>query len=318
MSLLRRPRSAAFLFVFAVASVGFGSSPAFLEPPNPRWAPLEKAYADAEETRDFALLKEELRKFFTSSDRDTQALGLRWIGHRKDSLTSSEIDDLETFYIRLNPEDTISRGLRVEMAVRHLEESALEHRRATYWKAVRDGSVTLEGVEPISRTSAIARAAFEGIEDFAPLIERYAEEIDRVNPESGYRQSARLLWYVKLRAGAKDRDDALRLHAQRLAEMEDDVFHDLMEKDLAFRSSTRWALELACSGTKALSPPCFDFARIAIRQSEFRKARLRDGSEPDAQLFGGTWLEGLESMTGAANVQLYRQKYSLPALPSPK
>lgn len=298
----------ALMSVFAarvmLADVAVGEEKYF----DSRWAEVEKTFQAAKEGRDFSRVKQELRKFFSSESQDTKALGLRWLGYHRAEITSEELDDFSKLFLDLNSRSSLSEGVRVEMANRHLANAPAEERRAMYLTAVRTGSVKLEGVEKMPRFVALGRAAADGLEEFRPFVEQYREEINTAYPADPYRRSDKLIWMLKLRAGAKDRADAVRLHATRLAEIEDERLARLMDDDPAFREATMNLLQSACE--KQLSEPCLNMGRIALRQGKLREQRVKaDPRKQEAIGHDSTdWLEGLRGLTGPARVKVEREK----------
>ncbi len=215
--------------------------------PDPGWSPLSRALEITQKTRDLSPLKAELKRFFAAHDRAVKESAVLWLGEVKRELSGSQLDELEMLFVELNPADSMSYGFRVEMANRHLEEGSVEERKEIYLRAVREGSVKLEGVEELSRHVALARAASEGIEGFEPLIAQYSDEINRASPQLGYERAKELLWYLQLRAGANSRSGAVGVHARRLREMDSQRLSELMKKDPAFRKATESTLVEACA-----------------------------------------------------------------------
>jgi hypothetical protein len=293
-----------FLVFLTLGRWSFGDIGPGIKAYDPRWAPVESAFQAAKETRDFSRVRSELLKLFSSPDQEEKDLELRWISYHKEDLTLGEMDDLDLLFLRANPDQAYS--VKGTIALRHLDSAPTDERRALYLTAVRNGSVKLEAIQEIPRFVALGRAAAEGLEEFKPFVEQYATEIDRAYPQQGYRRSDELLWDLKLRAGAKDRTDALRLHARRLVEMDDERFAGLMRTDRAFRAAAEALLVQGCE--MRLAEPCLDLARVTMRQERLKRAR--SGLEPESKAEAtaeGNWLVSFREMTGAARVKITRE-----------
>lgn len=273
-----------------------------------RWAEVEKAFQASKESREFSRAKEELRKFFSSEGQDLKDLGLRWVYFHKADLNDRELEGLEDLFIELNPANSLSYGVRSTRAWRHFDNAPMEQKAVLYRRAVSNEKAVIEGVVEMPRQAALGLAALDGLEEFRPFIEQYREEIDRAYPADPYRRSEKLLWILKLRAGARDRADAVRLHAARLVEMEDERLARLMDGDPAFREATMNVLQSACE--KRLAEPCLDMGRVALRQSKLREQQVKAGPRKQVAIpeNGSDWLEGLRGLTGAARVKVERER----------
>ncbi len=103
-----------------------------------------------------------------------------------------------------------------------------------YRMAIMDGGITLPHGRPLPRRAAIRGACYEEMDSLAPLIREY---VKAEYPEEG----AKLLTALELGAGAEDREDAIRLSARHLPEMDAAAVYDKMTADGDFRSVVIWA-----------------------------------------------------------------------------
>lgn len=290
------------LAALALAVAAEAANPSSRNPYDSRWNAAEKAFRMAGQSGDLTEVKNELGKFFASADRDDKSLGLRWIDYHKEDLSGDQRDELESLFIALNPTDTLTRSLRAEMARRHLEAAPVEVRRETYMTAIRSGTVMVESVTEIRRLTALGLAAADGLEEFRPFLEDYAADLNSAYPTMPGNNADYLKVLMDLRAGAKDRQDAVRRHAEKLAAMDAERLAALMAEDTAFRWATRNLAEDVCENQ--LSVACASLAQVALQQMELRRQREAAGRKQAAAVYErDNWYEALLAATATARVK---------------
>ena len=290
----------------AVASSprGFLGERCFPERPVPCLTPL---YEKLKATRDFSALKKEIRERFATGDERVRDATLGWIELKRTELTDAETADFEELYLEAVPNGPGSRGLRNHVATLRLSQLSQSQRAKIYWEAVRNGSVDIGGVDPLVRTVALSRAAGEGLTEFEGTIREYTKEINagEDNIIDGH-LDGRLLWQLKLRAGAEDAKDAEVRAAGRMAEMEDTTFRDLVTKDANFRGVVQVFQEDVCNletGRARNADACKGMARVYLKQDALqrrltqRAATATPGSEPKSEQTEPDWLVRLRTAT---------------------
>ena len=153
-------------------------------------------------------------------------------------------------------------------------------RAALYEEAIERGFVSRPGIGGLHRSSAMGLAATEGIKKLRPLIERFYADLSQQEKRS-YPQEE-LLATLTLRAGGKDRDDAVRLAAERVAALRPEELALQMNGTEAFRKAVIEVAEEACRphpfsgerspGCKALRDAYWhqDGTRRPMRRSQSR------------------------------------------------
>jgi|GEM_PF-6381768 len=211
-----------------------------------RVKPADEALKRARESGDFSGILQVLRPLYESQDKNEKALSLQWIGAHRSEMPEDVVERLETAFLETNPRSSLSRGLREARAREAFGKMSQIERIPLYREAIARGGLDIQGGFVLTRRTAIVQAAWEGLTEFAPDIDRYQTEIDSL--PTSVSPSGRLRWLVKLRAGATSPEEAFRLHAARLAEMPVGEFEKLMQTDEEFSGSTLALAHEACSG----------------------------------------------------------------------
>ena len=187
-------------------------------------------------TRDFSALKEEIKQRLATGDERVRDATLGWIEMQKAELTDAETADFEELYLEVSPNGPGSRGFRTHVATLRLSQLRQSQRAGIYWEAVRNGKADIGGVDPLVRAVALGMAAREGLIEFTEAITQYADELNRgQQPLLDGTTAGRLLWQMRLYAGAHDAKDATRLQAARLSSMDALEFRSAMTHDADFR-----------------------------------------------------------------------------------
>ena len=166
-----------------------------------------------------------------------------------------------------------------------------------YRRAIMDGEIILPHGRRLTRKGAMLLACDDGFDSLAPLIREYATV---EYPD----EHVELLTTLELGAGAEDREDAIRLSAKRLQEMETAVLYKRLGSDDSFRKVvTRVAVD-GCTSNPFLggkNPGCADM-RAAVSRLAAHEAELKtrapavtspEARDPDAG-FKKTWLDQLK------------------------
>jgi hypothetical protein len=233
------------------------------------WDKLEEVYQAGLRTHDFSALKELLEERF-ADPRETMRDGtLLWLGKHYNELTCDELSELFQIYWRLQPKDSRSDGLRQVLAKCRLERSSRTERASVYWKAIRDGKLDIGGPSPLTWMEALADAVGDGMDEFRPVIEQHAAELDALPGQKGVKRSEALLWSLRLRSGAEDAVDARRIAAKRISEMPVAKVAGLMRDDSAFRSVVLTLAPTVCVVGKPISEPCHDLASTYLKLEQY-------------------------------------------------
>lgn len=175
-----------------------------------------------------------------------------------------------------------------------------ETRLALCRQAIVDGEARGPHGRPWPRVSGMGLAATDGLAELLPLIEEYHSALGWEDQKAA--PISRLRLELSLRAGATDREDALRLAALRLAKLEDCELEQRMEQDTIFRQTILQTARDACAinpftGERNLG--CAAMHEVARRQKRLHAERQAEaraaGAEPEPQELGGpgTWLDQL-------------------------
>ena len=199
------------------------------------------------------------------------------------------------------------RGLRLADDV-ELFRAPREERIELYRRAIVEGKVLLKRGTPLDRWNAVRGAAWQGLDELRPLIETYYPLTPGLAADTPIEQ---LRLWLDLRAGAIDREDALRLASQRLAKLEDREFESRMDGDPIFKQTVLQNAQDACAlnpFTGERNPACASLYEIAKKQKERHaqreaQARAAGAERPPRGIGGpGTWLEQLEDMSRPVRV----------------
>jgi hypothetical protein len=131
-----------------------------------------------------------------------------------------------------------------------LDDNAVDHspeevRKALYRQAIEEGTTRLKRGRPLTRASAIVMAAFDGMTDLQPLIEKYGPLVEERWKQSLQFSSIPALF--ELTAGAHDRDTAADKAATQLAAMNDESLRARMESDDGFRTAVTRMTDYLCA-----------------------------------------------------------------------
>lgn len=173
-----------------------------------------------------------------------------------------------------------------------------DRREDDYRRAISSGKITLPHGGPLSRKAAILLACDEGLDSLAPLIRDYVET---EHPE----EYAKLLTTLELGAGAEDREDAIRLSARRLRDMDPGVVYKRVNDDPEFRGVVTRVAEEGCMYNPFLggkNHACADMkivvGSLSAHDAELKKRRARAAASPDGKApslaFEETWLGRLK------------------------
>ena len=169
-------------------------------------------------------------------------------------------------------------------------------REDVYRMAIVDGGITLPHGRPLPRKVAIRGACYEGMDSLAPLIREY---VKAEYPEEG----AKLLTALELGAGAEDREDAIRLSARHLREMDAAAVYDKMAADGDFRSVVTRVTEEGCASNPFLggkNPGCADMkvvvGHLSAHETEVKRKALAaagPAARVSSSAFQKSWLDRL-------------------------
>jgi hypothetical protein len=246
---------------------------------------------------------------FASEDGTVRRTAISWIGRHDNEISAGQTIAWFEAFLAAQPDDVMARSLRNAIADRRLASLSREERARLYWMAVREGSVDIGGSDRLLRSVALGRAAVDGLEEFEPAIRAYGGQPDIGSPFPSSQRSEELIWYVRLRTGARDRRDAERLHAERLAQMDPEELADRMTKDLDFQHATMGLMTSVCEKYK-IRPPCVDLARAVLLQNDLANRRgqvhrelgsVEQGKQTTAW---PSWLEKLHAGTEGVRTKL--------------
>lgn len=266
---------------------------------------LERAWQEAKGTGDLTALKAELRPMFLARDTETRMMAWGWIASHREDMSLEQRSELIEFYISLRPDDNDIPSMRSNIARERFEAWPIERRAEAYWEAVKMGRVVVEEHYELTKVGALAAAAFDGLADFAPLVEANATEIDAgIAPEPDYPYSRYLKWLLQLKGGGDVKTDRVALAAERLGAYRKEDFLVLMERDAAFRRVAQDALRDACK--ESTCPSCLLFARIALAQRDIRVSHVDAEAAGKAQGWKPasppSWMSELWRLTAKARL----------------
>lgn len=176
-----------------------------------------------------------------------------------------------------------------------LAHSPLEIRKSLYRQALEEGTIRLRRGAPLTRASAIVLAAFDGMRDLQPLIERYAPLVDDRWKQSFQLNSIPAL--MELTRDASDRDSAAEKAATRLAAMSDESLRSRMDADAGFRTAVTQMTDYLCAKDPFSGDTvdgCQKVKEVVERQTSLEKRTLSAGqtvAANDARPARAGWLE---------------------------
>ena len=284
------PMMAATLLALALVAEGEGPHRRTPEEAARDSLRLAAALEAGRETKVFTELRQEIARQFTLPHEGEREAVLAWLGSHEWEIGTELVIELDEVYRKMYSTGVTSEDLKSSIADRRLRIAPREERARVYWEAVRKGESDYGARSKMNRASAIVRACAEGLGDFAGPAQAFAAEIDADLSLPGVKRSRMALWDAQLRRGARDGDDAVRLHAERVLEMDPKEFADLMSTDLEFRQTTLGLAQGTCpmerggvlnEKRKPLTEACRTMARLYLAQA----ARGKEGSrEPKPEL----------------------------------
>lgn len=163
--------------------------------------------------------------------------------------------------------DPLHRGLWL-LDDNELARSSRDERMAAYRTAIQNGLAKLHRGRPLSRESAIAFAAAEGMVELQKLAEQFSPLVEERWKKSFGFEAFPVLF--QLGEGAKDPEEASRVAAGRLQAMDDEDFALKMKDDKGFRNAVLQVARYVCaidpfSGQR--NPGCADMSSIVRRQA---------------------------------------------------
>ena len=279
---------------------------------------LEAALKTGLEMKDFTSLQAEVvRQFVLPHEGEREAV-LGWLGTHEFEIGTERVIEYGELYRKMYPTGETTENLKSSIADRRLRSATREERARVYWEAVRRGEVDYGARFMMPRSVAIGRACSEGLEEFADAARTYAVELDDLGGVPGVRRSRVAQWNLRFRHSARDGDDALRLHAERLLEMEPKEVADLMSTDLDFRQATLWLVEGACPGEsrKPVTEACRALGRLFESQEKLRKEGWKPPQPqfpPDLAKAGiaqVNWMSRLEGWTSEARHLMLSEEFA--------
>jgi hypothetical protein len=268
---------------------------------------LDRAFEQAKAVgREFALVERELTRMLMSSNDDDRRVALGWVTRIDDRFTVDEQYRLISYCKAILPLDYPAD--LVEPLVRlRWKQSTQDERRKIYWDAVKSGKARIWEGRELDRSTALVMAAGEGLEEFADAIKQYEQGTGGKRTMSDIRTADKLLWYLRLRAGARDTKDADRLQGQRLTEMGDGEFARLMKEDSTFAQVTLTFAGSVCE--QPASEACRSVGAVALRQETlWHEANKNDAGRISAVPLQASkkpeWLEDFGKAAGPGKVEI--------------
>lgn len=162
--------------------------------------------------------------------------------------------------------------------------------------AITGGEVKLPHGRPLTRELAMSFAAIQGLSELEPLIQQYAAQVDERWRKSFQFESFPSMF--ELGNGAENREDALRLASERLAQMEDSDVRARMDRDAGFRMAIFQVAEDVCAlnpFSGRLNKGCSKMKEVVRRQIVLDRNTVGQASKTlKAETFEVDWLEGLK------------------------
>jgi hypothetical protein len=171
--------------------------------------------------------------------------------------------------LELSRVDDLHRG-RWLLDDAELSRSRREERLAIYQEAIRRGEISLRNGSPLDRFGAIEAVALEGLTELRPLLDLHYRELPKeLQARTPYDE---LVESMELRAGAADREDAVKLAAHRVSVMRDEEVKARMDREAGFQTAVLQLADEACvadpfSGQR--NAGCADLRGVVRRQLAF-------------------------------------------------
>lgn len=288
--------------------------------PDPKLDEVRAAMSDALATGGVAAAK---LRFLELARRLGNGPYLRvWLHSAQEQLGPLQTIELLRTYLAVSPglTDYDRNGARQWLVDLHWHLTTQEERKSIYWAAVKNGKTAIWEGRHLYLWEALGMAAREGLEEFVPVAESFRGEADRLRTGSGVSLTDQWLWMVRLRTGAKDADDGIRLQVRRLAAMSDEEFSGLMDADQAFKGVVLDTSEALCKAPS--SEPCRALCCLAIRQQKHERRRVTQGQPPRTFVDhlgivneGPKWLAWLTTVTAPSFADCSEKLLKSPAEP---
>lgn len=248
-------------------SVGVASSPVS-EFHDPWMHRLNEAYRQGEDSCDFTLFLDVVEYYASGGEPHVQERVLDWLATFDQRLT---IKDARLAYASVFSRVTDPRLLdRTKQLAGFLElrSAPLSVRRKIYLAAIASRLARMPNGAPINDDSALQEAAYDGVDEAAPSLERMTVTSGNPWKTEQLSLSAEVrLWYLRLRSGALNREGARRVHLSRLLAMPIQEFHWGMIGNPAFRIAAIGTIDDTCY--RARSPQCGFAAALYDRWSAY-------------------------------------------------
>jgi hypothetical protein len=273
--------------------------------------PEEKAVRDAASIRDPRrredALRDAIRDGLLSAD---PAIRDRIFSYLSENTRWLDLKPYADVIEQFAKTDSLHRGLWL-LDDNELAKAPRTERLVVYRAAIENGVTRLGRGRPLTRESAMAFAASEGMTEVEPLVAQFSPMVEARWKESFQFQTFPALF--QLCGGAQDREDALRLASQRLAAMADKEVKAKMDDDSGFRGAVLQVARDVCaadpfSGNRR-NPGCADMKGVIGRQMALelhaRKADAESsaiGSASPAEERSDSWLTKLRQHVPDAEI----------------
>jgi hypothetical protein len=248
--IVRWPLFCAFAIVVAAGvppPLGKASSPGGVGPPEPWIQRLNATYRQGEESCDITFFLEVVEYYASGGYANVQERVLDWLETFDQRLP---LPDARLAYASILSRVTEPRLLqRTKQLVGLLElrSADLIVRRRIYLGAVAARFGHMPNGALISDISALQEAAYDGVVEVAPSLQRMTERSsDAWRSEQLSPFAEVTMWYLTLRSGATDREDARRIHLSRLLAMPVQEFHEAMIGNRSFCLATVGTIDDTC------------------------------------------------------------------------
>jgi hypothetical protein len=268
----------------------------------PNLTPAQKAIHDAASVRDSRqreeALRQAIREGLFADDRKVRNQVFSYLSQNTRWLDLRPYGEI---LLQFSRSDETHRGRWLLDDV-ELARSRREERLSIYQEAIKRGHISLRNGSPLDRFGAVEAVALEGLSALRLLVDQHYGDLPKdLQARAPYDE---LVESLELRAGAADREDALRLSSQRLAAMADKEVKAKMDADSGFCRAVLQVARNVCvadpfSGRR--NPGCADMKSVVVRQTaldrDTRKAETESsatGSESPVTGQSETWLTKLK------------------------